>query len=206
MKGHVGVLAALVTILGFFGVRTVHDLFPRAKEQTQTTETQPAERTSSPLVSVQGELVPGGTPASGKSGIASQGIANLTGSWELRLASSQEIDRDGRVYNQERRSTLLMELNQANYELSGNIFGATSNACTRAKIAGRAAGTQFHLNVLYTGPCCRNGEMIFRGEVDQSSGYPVIRGKLEPLRPPPVTGCWLGWSSVVGTRPLEANN
>jgi hypothetical protein len=44
MKGGIAVLASLVTILGFFGLRTIYDLFPNVKDQEQAAETQTAER------------------------------------------------------------------------------------------------------------------------------------------------------------------
>lgn len=63
MKGGIGVAAGLVTILGFFGLQTIYDLFPDAKDQEKATGTQVSERVGSPPVAVGDVPVQAGMPS-----------------------------------------------------------------------------------------------------------------------------------------------
>lgn len=128
---------------------------------------------------------------------------DITGSWEFVYTAHRTWNDKGEIRDANGQNvTIFMEFKQKDDKINGKVVGATNGACAQGTIGGTIKNNAIRWNLISSGPCCPGAEELFSGEVDQSSGNMMIRGKSEPKGIPPTGPCEAWWADLVGSRRL----
>jgi hypothetical protein len=167
-----------------------HTIFLKKKGIIRTYDTQGSLNTS--------------TPNSNTPTLTSSDNAPLIkGFWDIKIDVTNDTDvyKNGQI--RVKHITLLAFFEQENNKFKGHIENATGGACQgkdETSISGLVQGKAVRWEVRYPGKCCRDGEMVFDGAFDISTG--TIEGKLKPTHPSS-SGCTL-LEAKVSMRPRES--
>ncbi len=90
-----------------------------------------------------------------------------------------------------------MKLNISEDKITGEIIGASGDACSNATIDGAIQNNNAYFIILFSGGCCGGNEMEFIGSFNEDKS--TLVGTLEPVGIP-VGNCTLWFADVAATR------
>lgn len=121
---------------------------------------------------------------------------NLNGVWDLKAKFNKSVGTNGFITNAGAYVEYVAEINSVDGVITGKFLGATGGYCSDAIIDGKINGTTVNFTWQYTGSCCPNEVMVFRGKLHSQR---VLEGVVKPARIP-TSNCTLAYGTMIATK------
>jgi hypothetical protein len=126
---------------------------------------------------------------------------SIVGVWDFELDVTHVVARDGFVKKERHFYEWVIRFRRNGNELTGDLIGGKGSrgegVCADAAIEGSINGRSVQFTVTYQGPCCKDEQMVFAGELDEDGTS--LTGKLKPVDIPK-SNCSLAYANVKATK------